>query len=275
VRYRSVAVAIAIFLGATIGDARDTLKGVPYDFGGQGRQAPPPFDVRFADVTKESGIDFKHESSPTPQKYLIETMGGGVAVLDFDNDGWLDVFFTNGAPLSAPMAADARPLKSDRFANRLYRNNHDGTFADVTRAARVDGVGTGGYGMGVAIGDYDNDGFDDVYVTAYDRNTLYRNDGHGHFADVTARAGVAAGGWSVSAAFFDYDNDGSLDLIVTRYVEWSFARDDYCGARRPGYREYCHRHHRWPHIANTTQVLTTRVWFLSGIWRNRGIWCWR
>ena len=198
------------------------------------------FDVRLVDVTTKSGVDFKHESSPTTQKYLIETMGGGVAVLDFDNDGWLDIFFTNGAPLTDPMAADARPLKTDRSANRLYRNNHDGTFTDVTRAARIDGVGTSPYGMGVAVGDYDNDGFDDVYVTAYDRNTLYRNDGHGRFEDVTARAGVAAGGWSVSAAFFDYDNDGSLDLIVTRYVDWSFARDDYCGARRPGYREYCH-----------------------------------
>src|SRR5205807_2890732 len=115
----------------------------------------------------------------------------------------------------------------------------NGTFTDVTRAAGLAGVGTG-YGMGVAIGDFDNDGFEDVYLTAYDANTLYHNDGHGHFQEVTARAGVAAGGWSVSAAFFDYDNDGWLDLIVTRYVEWSFARDVYCGEKRAGYREYCH-----------------------------------
>jgi enediyne biosynthesis protein E4 len=213
--------------------------------------APPPFPVRLVDVTSASGITFDHQSSPTTRKYLIETMGGGVALLDYDRDGWLDVFFTNGAPLSDPMPPDARPVKSDRFANRLYRNQHDGTFTDVTRTAGVGGVGSEGYGMGVAVGDYDNDGFEDLYVTGYDRNTLYRNTGHGRFEDVTSRAGVAAGGWSVSAAFFDYDNDGWLDLIVTRYVEWSFARDVYCGERRPGYREYCHP----STFAPTTSVL--------------------
>jgi hypothetical protein len=199
---------------------------------------PPPFII-LVDATAQSGIDFKHENSPTTRKYLIETMGGGVALFDYDNDGWLDVLFTNGAPLADPMPADARPVKSDRFSNRLYRNNRNGTFSDVTRSAGIAGIGTG-YGMGVAIGDYDNDGFEDVYITGYDANTLYHNDGHGHFQNVTARAGVAAGGWSVSAAFFDYDNDGWLDLIVTRYVEWSFARDVYCGEKRAGYREYCH-----------------------------------
>ncbi len=203
------------------------------------RSDPPSGFVTFTDVTAQSGIDFVHENSPTTHKYLIETMGGGVAVFDYDNDGWLDVLFTNGALLSDPMPRDASPAKTEKFANRLYRNNHDGTFADVTRAAGLEGVGTG-YGMGVAIGDYDNDGCEDVYITGYDRNTLYHNDGHGHFQDVTARAGVAAAGWSASAAFFDYDNDGWLDLIVTRYVDWSFARDVYCGEKRAGYREYCH-----------------------------------
>jgi len=197
-----------------------------------------PF-VTLVDVTAQSGIDFKHENSPTTHKYLIETMPGGVALFDYDNDGWLDVLFTNGAPLADPMPPDAHPVKTEPFANRLYRNNRNGTFTDVTRAAGIGGVGTG-YGMGIAVGDYDNDGNEDVYITAYDRNTLYRNDGHGHFRDVTAKAGVAAGGWSVSAAFVDYDNDGWLDLIVTRYVDWSFARDVYCGEKRPGYREYCH-----------------------------------
>jgi enediyne biosynthesis protein E4 len=200
--------------------------------------APPPF-VSFTDITSHAGIDFRQESSATTHKYLIETMGGGVALLDYDNDGWLDIFFTNGAPLSDPMPADARPHKTERFANRLYRNNRDGTFADVTAPAGIAGIG-GGYSMGVAVGDYDNDGFADVYVTAYDSNTLFHNDGHGHFDDVTVRTGVASSGWSTSAAFFDYDNDGWLDLVVTRYVEWSFARDIYCGGRRPGYREYCH-----------------------------------
>jgi len=201
---------------------------------------PSPFHVTLVDVTAASGIAFKHENSPTTHKYLIETMGGGVAMLDYDHDGWLDLFFTNGAPLVDPMPAGAQAIKTDAYANRLYRNNHDGTFADVTRAAGVDGIGIGGYGMGAAVGDYDNDGFADLYVTGYDRNTLYRNDGSGHFQDVTARAQVAGGGWSVSAAFFDYDRDGWLDLIVTRYVEWDFGRDVYCGERRPGYREYCH-----------------------------------
>ena len=201
---------------------------------------PSPFHVTLVDVTAASGIAFKHENSPTTHKYLIETMGGGVAMIDYDHDGWLDLFFTNGAPLVDPMPAGAQAIKTDAYANRLYRNNHDGTFADVTRAAGVDGIGIGGYGMGAAVGDYDNDGFADLYVTGYDRNTLYRNDGSGHFQDVTARAQVAGGGWSVSAAFFDYDRDGWLDLIVTRYVEWDFGRDVYCGERRPGYREYCH-----------------------------------
>jgi len=207
-----------------------------------GRRDPADntLNLQFVDVTTQSHVDFTHQNSATSRKYLIETMGGGVGLLDYDNDGWLDLFFTNGAPLADPMPPRTHPLKTDRFANRLYRNNHDGTFSDVTRAAGVDGVGLGRYGMGVAVGDFDNDGFPDLYVTEFDANTLYRNDGHGHFQDVTSRAGVAAGGWSTSAAFFDYDNDGWLDLIVTRYVQWSFENDVYCGERRPGYREYCH-----------------------------------
>ena len=214
--------------------------------------APPtvtPFDLRLVDVTADSGVDFTHENSPTTQKYLIETMSGGVAMLDYDNDGWLDLFFTNGAQLSDPMPAEARPRKSDRFANRLYRNRRDGRFIDVTQAANVGAVASGGYSMGVAVGDYDNDGFADLYVTGYDSNTLYHNDGNGRFDDVTQRAGVAGGGWSVSAVFFDFDNDGWLDLFVTRYVDWSFSRNVYCGEKRPGYREYCHPS-TFPTIAN-------------------------
>jgi hypothetical protein len=208
-----------------------------------GRRAPEapaqPASFRFTDVTAASGIDFRHESSPTTQKYLIETMGGGVALLDYDNDGWLDVFFTNGAELKDPMPPGAEPRKTaPRFSNRLYRNGHDGTFADVTDRAGL--AGDHGYGMGVAVGDYDNDGFADLYVTNFGANVLYHNDGHGRFADVTARAGVAAGGWSASAGFFDYDGDGRLDLFVTRYVDFTFAANPYCGEARPGYREYCH-----------------------------------
>ena len=193
----------------------------------------------FTDVTEASGIGFRHENSPTASKYLIETMGGGVAVFDYDNDSRLDVFFVNGAALADPMPAGAEPDKSAaRFANRLYRNKGDGTFDDVTRRA---GLGAArGYGMGVAVGDYDNDGSEDVYVTNYGANVLYRNNGDGTFTDVTARAGVAGGGWSTSAGFFDYDNDGRLDLFVARYVDFTFANNPYCGERRPGYREYCH-----------------------------------
>jgi tetratricopeptide (TPR) repeat protein len=192
----------------------------------------------FTDVTEASSITFRHESSPTASKYLIETMGGGVALFDYDGDGRLDVFFTNGAALSDPMPAGAEGDKSSpRFANRLYRNQGGGTFEDTTARA---GVAGRGYGMGAAVGDYDNDGAPDLYVTNYGANILYHNDGDGTFTDVTERARVAAGGWSASAGFFDYDNDGRLDLFVTRYVDFTFANNPYCGERRPGYREYCH-----------------------------------
>jgi enediyne biosynthesis protein E4 len=195
-------------------------------------------EPQFSDVTPKFGIDFTHANSATSNKYLIETMGGGVALLDYDNDGRLDVFFTNGAKLDDPMREGALPDKSDRqFWNHLYHQRGDGTFEDATEKARVKGTG---YGMGVAVGDYDNDGFADLYVTNYGGNTLYRNKGDGTFEDVTARAGVGGGGWSASAGFFDADNDGRLDLFVTRYVEWTFATNRYCGEKKPGFRAYCH-----------------------------------
>ena len=181
-------------------------------------------DVRFVDATKAAGIAFVHKNSATSNKYLIETMGGGVALLDYDNDGRLDIFLTNGARLDDPMPAGKRPDKSDAaFWNRLYRQTPDGTFVDATEKAGLTGMPQDQYGMGVAVGDYDNDGFEDLYVTNYGANTLYHNNGNGTFTDLTEpRAGVAAGGWSTSAGFFDYDNDGKLDLFVTRYVDWSF-----------------------------------------------------
>ncbi len=168
-------------------------------------------------------------------------MGGGVAMLDYDNDGRLDIFFVNGAKLADPMPDDARPDKSDpKYWNRLFHQQPDGTFADVTEKAGLTGLPQGAYGMGAAVGDYDNDGFADLYVTNYGGNTLYHNNGDGTFSDVTARAGVATTGWSASAGFFDADNDGKLDLFVTRYVEWSFQANRYCGEKKPGYRAYCH-----------------------------------
>jgi hypothetical protein len=198
-------------------------------------------EVRFIDITDAARIDFKHEASPTANKYLPETMGGGVALLDYDNDGRLDIFFTNGAKLEDPMPEGRAPDKSSRkFWNRLYHQNADGTFSDVTEHAGLNGAAQNRYGMGVAVGDYDNDGFEDIYVTGYGGNILYHNNGDGTFTDVTARAGVAANGWSTSAGFFDYDNDGKLDLFVCRYVKWSFTDNRFCGDKRPGGRAYCH-----------------------------------
>ena len=191
---------------------------------------PPLFDVGLP-----KGLTFEHRNSPTPDKYLIETMGGGVALLDYNHDGLLDVFFVNGGKLSAGMLRPEKFARSDqRYWNRLYRQNRDGSFSDVTEAAGLADAGDGNYGMGVAAADYDNDGFTDLYVTSYGHNVLYRNNGNGVFTNVTDRAGVGTAGWSGSAGFFDYDNDGRLDLFVTRYMEWDTAhskvcaRDTYC-----------------------------------------------
>ena len=192
----------------------------------------------FQDIARKSGVNFRHDASRTSQKYLPEAMGSGVAMFDYNGDGRLDLFFVNGAALRDPMPAGAVPDKSDpRFWNRLYRNNADGTFTDVTAAAGLQGRG---YGMGAAVGDYNNDGFSDLYVTGVGENILYRNNGDGTFTDVTEAAGVAGSGWSVSACFVDYDRDGHLDLIVTRYLEWDFSRNIYCGEHKPGHRSYCH-----------------------------------
>ena len=197
--------------------------------------------VEFVDITRASGIDFEHKSSATPNKYLLETMGGGVALLDYDNDGRLDVFLTNGAKIDEAMPEGKLPDKSDpAFWNRLYQQTSSGTFLDVTQKAGLSGALQNAYGMGTAVGDYDNDGFEDIYVTNYGGNTLYRNNGDGTFKDVTERAGVRAGGWSTSAGFFDYDNDGKLDLFVARYVDWDFSKNRYCGEKKEGYRAYCH-----------------------------------
>jgi enediyne biosynthesis protein E4 len=177
----------------------------------------PAGPIRFVDVTAQAGIHFRHHSGAFGKKYLPETMGSGVCVIDYDNDGWQDIFFVNSKNWPGHGNAKSYPA--------LYHNNQDGTFTDVTKEA---GLATELYGLGCAVGDYDNDGNDDIYVTAFDGNHLFRNLGDGRFADVTARAGVRDPGFATGAVWFDYDNDGKLDLFVSHYVEWSVATDQTC-----------------------------------------------
>ncbi|HZB45439.1 MAG TPA: FG-GAP-like repeat-containing protein, partial [Pyrinomonadaceae bacterium] len=217
--------------------------GRSYDSGAPVSRPQPsapqqPSPVTFADITAPARVAFRHAASPTSQKYLPETMGGGVALFDFDNDGRLDLFFTNGAALKDPMPKGAAPDKRDpRFWNRLYRQRPDGTFEDVTERAGLRGEG---YSMGAAAADYDGDGHTDLYVTAYGgAAALYRNRGDGTFEDVTRRTNTNAPGWTTSAGWLDYDRDGRLDLFVLRYMEWDFERGSlYCGDAR--HRAYCH-----------------------------------
>jgi enediyne biosynthesis protein E4 len=195
------------------------------------------FPGKFVDLTSALGVHFRYISSHTPKHYLPETMGAGVALFDYDNDGRLDIFLVNGAPLADPTPKSSIPQKTGpQYWNRLFHQKQDGTFEDVTEKAGLQGSG---YGMGVAVGDYDNDGFEDLYVTAYGGNKLYHNNGDGTFTDVTEKAGVAGSGWSTSAAWVDLDNDGLLDLVVLRYVQWDFD-DIWCGEHKEGYRSYCH-----------------------------------
>src|SRR6266567_1714949 len=197
-------------------------------------QAAERSQIRFENHQKQSRVDFILNNSTTDDKPVIDSVLGGVALLDYDNDGYLDIFFTNGARIPG-LAKD-----SPDFSNRLYHNNHDGTFSDATDRAGVRGYG---YSVGVAVADFDNDGFPDIYVTGVNRNTLYHNNGDGTFTDVTERAGVAGIGpngkklWSVSAAWIDYDNDGRLDLFVSNYLDWTFETSKVCGP--PGRRLSC------------------------------------
>jgi hypothetical protein len=179
--------------------------------------------VRFTDITAQAGITFRHVASPE-KRYLVESMSGGVALFDYDNDGYLDIYFVNCLTVDIAKAGG-------RTKSALYHNNGDGTFTDVTDKS---GLGDVGWGMGVAIGDYNNDGFDDVYVTCLGGNHLFKNNGNGTFSDVTKTAGVSDGRWSTGAAFVDYDHDGKLDLFVANYVEYDlnhlpeFGKDKTC-----------------------------------------------
>jgi hypothetical protein len=204
---------------------------------GQNQTAPATelVPAGFVDVTAASGVDFLHQAPHSSRKYLLETMGSGVALFDYDNDGRLDLFLVNGAPFGDFVPKGTIPQKTDpKYWNRLYHQKPDGGFEDVTAKAGLAGTG---YGMGVAVGDYDNDGFQDLYVTALGGNRLYHNNGNGTFTDVTEKAGVAGSGWSTSAAWVDLYGDGSLDLVVLRYIKWDWD-DVRCGP--PDDRGYCH-----------------------------------
>ncbi len=185
----------------------------------------------FEDRTPASGIAFMLRNSATPEKHQIETMAGGVALLDYNHDGKLDIFFTNGAQEPSLKKVDSS------YHNRLYRNRGDWTFEDVTDKAGVQGDG---FSIAAAAADFDNDGWTDLFVAGVNRNILYRNRGDGTFEDVTAKAGVRnQGRWAVSAGWFDYDNDGRLDLFVVNYVKWDPTKEPFCGDLRT-YRSYCH-----------------------------------
>jgi len=192
----------------------------------------PPVKVTFTDIRKQAGITFLQDSTQTEEKLYLETMGTGVGWLDYDQDGLMDLYFVQSGPTK--LYKPDHPMRS-----ALYHNNGDGTFTDVTEKAGV--AAENHYGQGVAIADYDNDGYPDIYVTGYQRAILYHNNGNGTFTDVTAKAGVADdSGWSTSAAWLDYDHDGYLDLVVLNYIEWSANNNLWCGEHRPGYRSYCH-----------------------------------
>ncbi|MGC2620292.1 MAG: CRTAC1 family protein [Acidobacteriaceae bacterium] len=189
--------------------------------------ARPSGPITFTDVTAEAGIHFRHNNGGFGKKYLPETMGSGVCVIDYDNDGWPDLLFVN--------SADWPGHKTRRSTPALYHNNHDGTFTDVTKQAGLD---VEMYGMGCTVGDYDNDGYDDIYITAIGGSHLFHNQGNGHFVDVTAKAGVGDSGFPTSAVWFDYDHDGKLDLFVAHYVDWSAETDQFC-ALDGTHKSYC------------------------------------
>lgn len=200
---------------------------------------PSAAPIKFEDIAAQAGVHFITQNSPTPNKNQIETMVSGVALLDYDGDGYLDIYLVNGA------AIPSLQKESPAYWNRLYHNNHDGTFTDVTERAGLAGAG---YGMGVAVGDYDNDGWPDIFLANVTGNQLFHNNGDGTFTDVTAKAGLSGAEmngkkmWSVGAGWFDYNNDGLLDLLVVNYCVWEVNKDPYCALKK-GVRAYCHPEH--------------------------------
>jgi hypothetical protein len=186
---------------------------------GQAPTSPPASSpVTLRDITQKAGIHFVHNNAAFGKKYLPETMGPGVAFIDYDNDGWQDIFVVNGTDWPGRPSKHSTP--------KLYHNNHDGTFTDVTHKASLD---VELFGMGVAVGDYDNDGFDDLFITTMGQSRLFHNNGNGTFTDVTQKAGLMGlKEFSTSAAWIDYDKDGKLDLVVANYVQWSLEGDLYC-----------------------------------------------
>ena len=194
---------------------------------GPATPARPAGPIEFTDITAQAGIHFKHNTGAFGKKYLPETMGSGVCFIDYDNDGWQDILLVNSMDWPGHKTGNSYPA--------LYHNNKDGTFTDVTRRA---GLAVEMYGLGCAVGDFDNDGYDDIYITTVGSNHLFRNLHNGKFADVTAKAGVADPGFSASAVWFDYDNDGKLDLFVTHYIEWSIDTDQYCSLDNKN-KSYC------------------------------------
>jgi len=219
---------------ATVPDRELPQHGVPGGKTSSGKVVPAAEAIQFENLIAQSKIRFTLKNSLSPQRYTFETMAGGVALFDYNNDGLLDIFFTNGAEI--PSLEKTNPS----YWNRLFRNNGDGTFTDVTEKAGLAGIG---YSMGVAAGDYDNDGFVDLYVTGVNRNQLFHNNGDGTFTDVTAKAGVSGvipgygKAWSITAGWFDYNNDGHLDLFVVNYLDYNMKTAKLCGTQ--GIPAYC------------------------------------
>jgi hypothetical protein len=214
---------ISIFVAATSGVPRIS----------RGQQPPQKTPIVFEEVSPgASKITWVQDNGRSEMRHLPETCGGGGLFFDFDNDGWMDIYLVNSGP--SDFYAPKTPIR-----NALYRNNRDGSFTDVTEKAGVGCGRMGDFGMGAAAADYDGDGWQDLYVTNYGRNVLFRNNGNGTFTDITEKAGVGAPNWSTCAAWFDYDNDGKLDLFVSSFVQYSASGTVFCGDNRAGRRYYC------------------------------------